>query len=360
MKYKELSHIQAINGPILVTGHTGFKGTWLTLLLESLNIEVIGLSLPPDPESLYIRTSRTGKIKEEFIDIRDSKLVNNFIEIYKPKIIIHLAAQSLVLESYNNPKYTFEVNVQGTVNLLEAAFKSSETKIILTATTDKVYENNNGSKMFTEKDSLRGKDPYSASKVATENVIFAWRALSKINKGPKLLTARAGNVIGGGDFSKNRLIPDLVRAFNTDKELIVRNSSSTRPWQHVLDPISGYLLMINNVLKGNDLDTLNFGPNEKSLEVKEVVEIANNYWKSNSGIIFNKSTDLLEANSLEIDSSLARNSLGWSPMWTQKEAIVETVSWWKNVLDNSVSAEQRCGLEISKLLENGNNQMKAL
>ena len=351
MKLKELSHIPAINGPILVTGHTGFKGTWLTLLLESLNIEVIGLSLPPDPESLFIRTARTGKIKEEFIDIRDSQLVNKFIGAHKPKIIIHLAAQSLVLESYKNPKYTFEVNVNGTLNILDAAFKNDSTQIILTTTTDKVYENTGLGKSFLESDPLKGKDPYSASKVATENVIFAWREISKMNNGPKLLTVRSGNVIGGGDFSKNRLMPDLIRAFSVNSELIIRNSNSTRPWQHVLDPIAGYLLMIENALKGSDLEILNFGPSEKSLQVKDVVDIATKFWKSESTVVFNKKSNELEAETLELDSTLARKKLGWTPFWTQKNAIVDTVAWWKDVINQISTAEQRCKIEIQKLLE---------
>ena len=351
MKHGELSHIQAVSGPILVTGHTGFKGTWLTLLLESLNMEVIGLSLPPDSESLYIRASRTGKIKEEFIDIRDSQLVNKFIEVHKPKIIIHLAAQSLVLESYKNPSYTFEVNVNGTANILDAAIKNDSTQVVLTTTTDKVYENTGLGKSFLESDPLKGKDPYSASKVATENVIFAWREISKMNKGPKLLTARSGNVIGGGDSSKNRLMPDLVRAFSSSSKLVIRNSISTRPWQHVLDPISGYLLMIEKALQGSDLEILNFGPTEKSLQVKEVVEIASKYWQNDSKVIFKESSNHLEAETLELDSTMARKKLGWSPCWTQENAIIETVTWWKDVKNKTYTADQKCKNEIRKLLE---------
>jgi CDP-glucose 4,6-dehydratase len=350
MKYKELSHIQAVNGPILVTGHTGFKGTWLTLLLESLSMEVIGLSLPPDPESLYIRTGRTGKIKEEFIDIRDSQLVNKFIEVHKPKIIIHLAAQSLVLESYKNPKYTFEVNVNGTANILDSAIKNDSTEVVLTTTTDKVYENTGSGKSFIESDPLKGKDPYSASKVAAENVIFAWRGISNGNNGPKLLTARSGNVIGGGDYSENRLMPDLVRAFSSNSELVIRNSISTRPWQHVLDPIMGYLLMIDNALQNSDLEILNFGPSEKSLQVKEVVDIATKFWGSESRVVFKTKSNELEAEILELDSTLARKKLGWVPFWSQKNAIIDTVSWWKDVLSKTSAAEQRCQIEIQKLL----------
>jgi CDP-glucose 4,6-dehydratase len=346
---KQLSHIKRVSGPILVTGHTGFKGTWLTLLLERLGIEVIGLSLPPLPTSLYKKSKRIGKINEDFFDIRDSNAVHKFIKENKPSVIIHLAAQPLVLESYKNPKYTFEVNVIGTSNVLEAAFKTNSTEVVLISTTDKVYENNNLGKAFFETDPLRGKDPYSASKVAAENVIYAWREIKNKSGGPVLLTARAGNIIGGGDLSKNRLIPDLVRAFNSNSELVIRNPSSSRPWQHVLDPLSGYLLMIDNAINGDNLEVLNFGPIDKSMKVKEVVKIASKHWGNKSTIVFSKEKSTIEAKSLELDSSLARNTLNWSPFWNQSEAIIETINWWKEVLNKSLLPEQRCNFEINKM-----------
>jgi CDP-glucose 4,6-dehydratase len=346
---KQLSHIKRVSGPILVTGHTGFKGTWLTLLLERLGIEVIGLSLPPLPTSLYKKSKRIGKIKEDFFDIRDSNAVHKFIKENKPSVIIHLAAQPLVLESYKNPKYTFEVNVIGTSNVLEAAFKTNSTEVVLISTTDKVYENNNLGKAFFETDPLRGKDPYSASKVAAENVIYAWREIKNKSGGPVLLTARAGNIIGGGDLSKNRLIPDLVRAFNSNSELVIRNPSSSRPWQHVLDPLSGYLLMIDNAINGDNLEVLNFGPIDKSMKVKEVVKIASKHWGNKSTIVFSKEKSTIEAKSLELDSSLARKTLNWSPFWNQSEAIIETINWWKEVLNKSLLPEQRCNFEINKM-----------
>ena len=349
MNIKQLSHIKRVSGPILVTGHTGFKGTWLTLLLERLGIEVIGLSLPPLPTSLYKKSKRIGKIKEDFFDIRDSNAVHKFIKKNKPSVIIHLAAQPLVLESYKNPKYTFEVNVIGTSNVLEAAFKTNSTEVVLISTTDKVYENNNLGKAFFETDPLRGKDPYSASKVAAENVIYAWREIKNKSGGPVLLTARAGNIIGGGDLSKNRLIPDLVRAFNSNSELVIRNPSSSRPWQHVLDPLSGYLLMIDNAINGDNLEVLNFGPIDKSMKVKEVVKIASKHWGNKSTIVFSKEKSTIEAKSLELDSSLARKTLNWSPFWNQSEAIIETINWWKEVLNKSLLPEQRCNFEINKM-----------
>lgn len=346
-----LSHIKKINGPILVTGHTGFKGTWLTMLLEQIGIEVTGLSLQPEPESLYSRSHRSGRINEAFIDVRDSDAIFKFIQSHKPKIIIHLAAQPLVLDSYKNPKYTFDVNVNGTVNILDAAFKVRSTEVVLVSTTDKVYENNGSNKSFSEKNPLKGKDPYSASKVAVENVIFAWREIKKSNGGPRLLTVRSGNVIGGGDFSKDRLIPDLIRSFTSNSEMQVRNPNSTRPWQHVLDPLFGYINMIDNSLKGNDTDILNFGPNGKSLTVKEVVRIASDQWEGKNRIKFYSERGETEANTLKLNSKKARKILDWEPRWSQDEAIIETINWWSDVLSKKYTANERCSYEINKLFQ---------
>lgn len=350
MNQSQLSHINQDCGPILITGHTGFKGTWLTMLLEHYGVEIVGLSLPADPKSLFLRANRLGKIQEEFFDIRDESKVYNFVERIRPIVIIHFAAQSLVLESYRSPKLTFDVNVGGLVNLLNAFVRVESTKVMLISTTDKVYKNTGDGRSFTENDALRGKDPYSASKVAAENAIFAWRELLKNNSNKKILTARAGNVIGGGDYSENRLIPDLVRAFSTNSSVEIRNPISTRPWQHVLDPITGYLMMVNNALRGNKLEILNFGPSEKSLSVKEVVQIAAENWQSEANIIFRESLSDLEAHSLELNSSAAREKLSWKPIWTQQQAIIESIAWWKDVLIYGIDAQERCKLDIEKLM----------
>ena len=350
MNQLQLSHINQDLGPILVTGHTGFKGAWLTMLLEYCGVEVVGLSLPADPESLYTRANRLGKIQEEFFDIRDENKVTSFLERIKPRVIMHLAAQSLVLESYKNPKITFDVNVGGLVNILNVFGKIDSAEVMLISTTDKVYENLGTGMSFTENNSLRGKDPYSASKVAAENAVFAWRELLKSDSSKKILTARAGNVIGGGDFSQNRLIPDLVRAFSNNSNLQIRNPNSTRPWQHVLDPIMGYLGMVNSALSGNNIETLNFGPIEKSLSVKEVVNIATENWHTKSKLIYNEKFSELEAKSLELNSSLAQEKLGWKPVWTQREAVMNSISWWKDVLIYAANAQERSILDIQECL----------
>lgn len=336
----------------MITGHTGFKGTWMTLLLENLGMEVIGLSLKPEPGSLFERLGREAVINEKFVDIRDSVAVSNFINQTKPALIIHFAAQSLVLESYKDPRYTFEVNVNGTINVLESAFAGGFTKTVLITTTDKVYANTGSQSRFQEVDALGGSDPYSASKVAVENVIYAWRKISASQSGPKFLTARSGNVIGGGDYSRDRLFPDIIRAIESKSDLIIRSASSTRPWQHVLDSLHGYLMMINKSLKDNVPEILNFGPLDESLTVRQVVEIATSQWSNEIAISFVESTNKLESDFLGIDSELARISLGWQSKYTQKEAVTKTIDWWKQVLKESISPKLACDKEINDFMNN--------
>jgi len=336
----------------LITGHTGFKGTWMTLLLENLGMEVVGLSLKPEPGSLFERLGRQAVINEKFVDIRDSVAVSNFINQTKPALIIHFAAQSLVLESYKDPRYTFEVNVNGTINVLESAFAGGFTKTVLITTTDKVYANTGSQSRFQEVDALGGSDPYSASKVAVENVIYAWRKISASQSGPKFLTARSGNVIGGGDYSRDRLFPDIIRAIESKSDLIIRSASSTRPWQHVLDSLHGYLMMINKSLKDNVPEILNFGPLDESLTVRQVVEIATSQWSNEIAISFVESTNKLESDFLGIDSELARISLGWQSKYTQKEAVTKTIDWWKQVLKESISPKLACDKEINDFMNN--------
>lgn len=350
MTESQLSHINHNCGPILITGHTGFIGTWLTILLQRLAVEVIGLSLPAKPNSLFNRINGIPGIHEAYFDLRDEYKVANFISEVKPRVIIHLAAQSLVLESYKRPKYTFDVNVNGLANVLDIAWKMNSVEVILVSTTDKVYENSGLAKAFTEADPLKGHDPYSASKVAAENTIFAWRNLLEKDRSRKILTARSGNVVGGGDYSENRLLPDIVRAFSSETNLLVRNRTSTRPWQHVLDPLIGYLKMINNAMSGSELGILNFGPSEKSLTVQEVVDLSVKYWPSKSRISFTEDHNNFESKTLELDSSLARQVLNWKPVWSQEASIIETISWWRAVLEKSIKAKDRCNLEIEKAL----------
>ena len=205
--------IRELPGPVMLTGHTGFKGTWMTLLLEQLDIPVVGYSLLAETNSLFDRMNRSGAIQETTADIRDSFRLAEFIKTYKPSVILHMAAQPLVLNSYESPKETFDINVMGTANILELAIQNEAIKSTLVVTTDKVYKNDNSGRAFIETDPLGGKDPYSASKVGTEMVVSAFRQKALVENGfSKFLTVRAGNVIGGGDFATNRLIPDFIRA----------------------------------------------------------------------------------------------------------------------------------------------------
>ena len=344
--------LRELPGPIMITGHTGFKGTWLTLLMEQLDVPVIGLSLEPEKDSLFDRAKRTGSIPELFADIRNFEAVARFTDKYRPSAVIHMAAQPLVLESYKNPRETFETNVIGTVNILDAAFKSETVDSIIVATTDKVYRNDGSNKAFIETDALAGKDPYSASKVGTEAVVSAWQQIGKISGGPKVVSVRAGNVIGGGDWAQNRLMPDLIRGLISGDPIQMRNPNSTRPWQHVLDPLRGYIMTLEAVLAGIEIPTLNFGPTGESLTVKEVAKIAESAWpaETNFKLIEEPTNKQLEAESLQLDSNAARKILGWLPKWTQSEAVNCTVEWWSNYSVKMQDPIKACLSDIDKIL----------
>jgi len=352
--------LRKLPGPVMVTGHTGFKGTWLTLLLEQLEISVVGYSLPPEKDSLFERSDLVGAVPETFADIRDQQSLKNFMNEHKPSVIIHLAAQPIVLRSYKSPLDTFEINVMGTANLLSSAFAMNSVKVIGVVTTDKVYRNDNSGTAFKESDPLVGKDPYSASKVGTESVVAAWQQIRKLSEGPQTIALRAGNVLGGGDWAADRLIPDLVRTFIAKRRIVLRNPESTRPWQHVLDPLVGYLMALEKVLEGEAIEALNFGPDSKSLSVKSVAEISSMAWPYPSEIDSSQenSDKKLESFSLELDSSLAREILNWSPIWSQEEAVIATVKWWDDVLNNGVKPDIACRQDIDFILKNLSNRHK--
>jgi CDP-glucose 4,6-dehydratase len=343
-------HLRELPGPILVTGHTGFKGTWLTLLLQRLGVKVVGFSLAPESDSLFDRAKRTGVIPEVFHDICDLSAVESFLATHLPSAVIHMAAQPLVIESYIHPRRTFQTNVMGTVNILEASFNTPSVKAVVVVTTDKVYRNDNSGRAFIETDPLAGKDPYSASKVGAEAAVAAWQQISKVSDGPKVVAVRAGNVIGGGDWAENRLMPDLIRGFSSEQGVAVRNPGSTRPWQHVLDPLHGYIMALEAVLGGKAIDALNFGPDASSLTVREVVEISQHAWSSPTLVKYVDSLDPREAISLQLDSTIARESLHWKPRWQQTESVVSTVKWWDDVLNNSMNPEDACWTDIDFLL----------
>jgi CDP-glucose 4,6-dehydratase len=256
-----------------------------------------------------------------------------------------------VLESYRLPKDTFDVNVMGTVNVLDSAFNTDSVKAIVVVTTDKVYRNDNSGRAFIESDPLEGKDPYSASKVGTEAAVAAWQQIQRTSGGPRVVAVRAGNVIGGGDWGDNRLLPDLIRSFSSGRKMAVRNPASTRPWQHVLDPLIGYLSTLEAILGGEEISSVNFGPDTQSLAVSEVVKVAVKTWGLGTNIELGSSVpqSTTEAVSLDLNPKYAKNILGWEPCWSQEEAVISTVQWWNKVLNQEVTPVDACLDDVRKV-----------
>jgi CDP-glucose 4,6-dehydratase len=339
--------LKKLNGPIFITGHTGFKGSWLSLLLKQLKIEHFGYSLEAEEHSLYRRANLERASSGVVGDIRDLENLSKVIKDVRPSVVIHLAAQSLVLKSFQEPLETFETNCMGTANTLKAAFATPSVKAVLVITTDKVYQNNNSGKRFVESDPLEGKDPYSASKVAAEAVCAAWQQISKISGGPKVIVARAGNVIGGGDFAKDRLIPDVIRAITSGKTLQVRSPLATRPWQHVLDPLLGYLKYLEmSLMVSLPPNALNFGPTESSLTVAQVIDVASNLFKEKLFFEIHNLPSQTESQNLDLDSSQSNKILDWKPRWNQEDAIKRTFEWWQSALSGTSSAIEECEKDI--------------
>lgn len=318
---------------VLVTGHTGFKGTWLTLILKDLGANVVGLSLPPEyPQSLYADINAAELLSgEHFHDIRDYAGVVNTISESRPDYVFHLAAQAYVRKSYKEPLETIATNVMGTGNVLVASLAQKSVIGVTIATTDKVYENLGAQKSFKESDRLGGNDPYSASKAATELIVASLESASN-QHGTAVTTVRAGNVIGGGDWGEDRLIPDIVRAFKNGKPLSIRNPYATRPWQHVLDCLYGYLLTAELHLKKNRNipKSLNFGPHD-SMSVIDLVKNFENEF--NQGITQEfVSSPMPESRWLALDASFAYNELGWKPSFSQQSAVSQTAKWYSKFL----------------------------
>ena len=343
--------LQNLSGPVLITGHTGFKGTWMTLLLQQIGVPVIGYSLKPEKDSLYSRARLKGQIPEKFGDVRSYKKLKKFITTHQPSTIIHMAAQPLVLDSYEIPLETFDVNVMGTANILDVAFNVKSVQAVLVVTTDKVYRNHNTGRAFVESDPLEGHDPYSASKVGAESVVRAWQQISEVTGGPKVVSVRAGNVIGGGDFAKNRLIPDLVRSILIKKESVVlRNPISTRPWQHVLDPLAGYIAALELSLSGETELSFNFGPSSRSLTVETVARRFIHLSDYNLEFKIDNSSIIKESTSLNLDTSQSEKILKWNCIWDQSTSVDLSFTWWSKVLNKKISPKEACLDDIEKFL----------
>jgi len=315
---------------VLVTGHTGFKGSWLVAWLRRLGAHVHGMALPPDTDPSHWQLLGFGDVADHQIDIRDRDAVHRVFERSRPDIVFHLAAQPLVRRSYRDPVSTFETNVMGLVNVFEAVRQAPSVRVFVNATTDKVYAEHDAPTGYRETDPLGGHDPYSASKAAAEIVTTSYRK-SFFADGPRIATARAGNVIGGGDWAEDRLLPDVVRACASATPVAVRNPTAIRPWQHVLEPLSGYLCLAAHLWRGgaDASHAWNFGPaHDADLPVSVLLDRIQAAWPD---FVANVASGHHphEAAVLRLDSSLARKELGWHSLWDAGTAVERTVSWYR-------------------------------
>ncbi len=317
---------------VLVTGHTGFKGSWLCLWLQALGAEVAGLALEPETRPNLFEAARAGGgMASHILDIRDAGGVASLVGTLRPEIVFHLAAQSLVRRSYEQPLDTWSVNVTGTAHLLEAVRRAESVRAVVCVTSDKCYENREWVWPYREDDPLGGHDPYSSSKAGAEILVASYRrSFFRASSAPALATARAGNVIGGGDWSADRLVPDLVRAFSAGETPVIRNPGAVRPWQHVLEPLGGYLELAQALLRQGQscAEAFNFGPAEDDARsVREIVEQVAHEWGHAGSFTLDGAHNPHEAGQLRLDSSKARARLGWRPRLTVEEAVGWTVAW---------------------------------
>jgi CDP-glucose 4,6-dehydratase len=342
---------------IFVTGHTGFKGTWLVLLLERLGCEVSGYALAPATQpNLFELTSASSSLAASTLgDIRDAASLRSALSAASPELVLHLAAQPIVRRGYLEPRETWETNVLGTVNVLDAMRSCPSIRGAVMVTTDKVYENRAWDWGYREIDQLGGYDPYSASKAATELAVASYRQSFFSDGGPLVASARAGNVIGGGDWSEDRILADAARAVSAGKPLVVRNPQATRPWQHVLDCLSGYLSLANALL-GRDrtaASAFNFGPEAAdNVSVGSLIQMMKQSWPELSwqqerpGQLHPH-----EASFLYLDSSKARRVLGWAPRWTLATAARQTANWYRAVLRDPTTARSTTIAQIEEFLQ---------
>ncbi|UTW51667.1 CDP-glucose 4,6-dehydratase [bacterium SCSIO 12827] len=328
------------NRRILITGSTGFKGSWLSAWLADLGACVTGLALPPASDApLFEQLRLAERIDQHFIDIRNFDPVAELLDQSKPEIIIHLAAQALVRRSYAEPLETFQTNVTGGINLLEAVRHTPSVRALVFITSDKCYRNMEWERGYHEDDLLGGPDPYSASKGAVE-LVFTGYQESFFRARPDLIaaTARAGNVIGGGDMSMDRIVPDCIRALRAGDPVVLRNPMATRPWQHVLEPLSGYLALAARQFSGDDAaaGAWNFGPDAENVRpVQDLAETAVGVWGSGEVRVEQDPNAPHEATLLMLDSTKAKDGLNWHPRWDFATGITRTVEWYKAVDDGA-------------------------
>jgi len=339
---------------VLITGHSGFKGSWLTILLTHLGAKVSGISLKPETNPSLFEEARIYDLCESFIcDINNFEKLNKIVKKVNPEIVFHLAAMPIVRDSYKKPIYTFSTNVVGTGNLLESIRHVDNCKSAVCITTDKVYENIEKEYRYKEEDRLGGHDPYSASKAACELLIQSYRKSFFDDAGIKLVSARAGNVIGGGDWSTDRLIPDAIKCWNKNKILEIRSPSSIRPWQHVLDSLYGYIELARfTFTKDKHSNSFNFGPNvEGMISVQDVIELSSKLYGEPARFrISSKNNNLHEAKLLSLDNTKSKIELGVVPNWNYENAVRYTIEWYKNFQDK-IDAKNLCLTDINRFFE---------
>ncbi len=356
--YKNLENVYK-GKKILITGHTGFKGSWLSTWLIELGADVIGYSLePPTQPNLFDSLSLDRKLIHIIGDVRDEEHIFSVFKKYQPEFVFHLAAQPLVRFSYEEPKLTYETNVMGTVNILEAVRKTKSVRVCIIVSTDKCYENKEWVYGYREIDPVGGYDPYSSSKGCAELVTAAYRNsfFNPNDYGKRhdiaLSTVRAGNVIGGGDWGKDRLIPDCVRMLSQNKTIIIRNPKAIRPWQYVLEPLSGYLLLGSLMYKNGEKysSAWNFGPNDNDfITVEEIVKSVAQNW-GNGDYKVDTSSQPHEADLLKLDTSKIRTFLGWKPVYNIYDTIRRTINWYKYFY-NGVEKEKLYKITVNEICD---------
>jgi CDP-glucose 4,6-dehydratase len=329
---------------VMLTGHTGFKGSWLAFLLKEAGSEVLGYALPPEyPESHFELLGLNRCIRHIEGDIRDAGKLAETMCDFAPDVVFHLAAQALVKRSYNDPKTTFDTNVGGSVNLLEAVRACASVRSLVFVTSDKCYENVEWVWGYRENDRLGGHDPYSASKAAAEIVFSAYsRSLFSDRPALGVASTRAGNVIGGGDWAADRIVPDCIRALRNGQPIRLRNPGATRPWQHVLEPLAGYLLLATKLLEAPSSfsGAWNFGPSPSDVRtVKDVAERIVASFGSGHIEIEMSDSEQHEARLLQLNCDKALQLLGWRPRWSFEQTMVATAGWYKDVLDGTPAVE---------------------
>ena len=343
---------------VLVTGHTGFKGSWLALWLHRLGAEVCGLSLAPNSDPNHWDLLSLD-IANHLFDIRDTTALQRLLKSEQPEVIFHLAAQPLVRQSYRDPLETWSTNVMGSAGLLEAVRTVESVKAVVVVTTDKCYQNREWQWGYRETDRLGGHDPYSASKAATELLVASYRqSFFDQGRGPLVATARAGNVIGGGDWSVDRLVPDIVRAIGADQVIQIRSPNATRPWQHVLDSLAGYLLLSSELLAGNQAAATawNFGPDQHgNRSVGWVLERMKEAWPDLQWQLDEGDTPH-EATLLQLDSAMAKKHLGWLPVWNVERAIDQTADWYRSYYERN---EVASGCQLDAFCEDHRHLISA-